>query len=260
MSERLDYIRISPDRILDIGCGSGGDLHALGARYPQARRVGIDFALPFLKTDGDEPGLLARLFASRRKRAAAPMLACAEAGALPFAHAQFALIWSNLMLNWLTDPLPALREMHRTLAIDGLLMFSTLGPDTLKELRMALGDQGGDRVHRFIDMHDIGDALVKAGFSDPVMDMEIVTLTYTDIESLLTDLRQSGWNNASTLRPRNLGGKARLAIARRRLEEAFVDQRLPITFEIIQGHAWKAAPRKLDDGRAIVRFQPKNPT
>lgn len=260
MSERLDYIRIAPDQILDIGCGSGGDLHALGERYPQARRVGIDFALPFLKADGDEPGLLARLFASRRKRAAAPMLACAEAGALPFAPGRFGLIWSNLMLNWLTDPLPALREMHRTLAIDGLLMFSSLGPDTLKELRMALGDQTGARVHRFIDMHDIGDALVKAGFSDPVMDMEIVTLTYPDIDTLLTDLRQSGWSNASTLRPRSLSGKSGWAIARKRLEDAFVGQRLPITFEIIQGHAWKAAPRKLDDGRAIVRFQSRKPS
>lgn len=260
MSERLDYIRVAPEGILDIGCGSGSDLGALGERYPQATRVGIDFAQTFLQRDNEKPGLLSRLFASRLKRPLSPVLACADAGALPFAHARFALIWSNLMLNWLTDPLPAFREMHRTLAIDGLLMFSTLGPDTLKELRLALGDQAGERVHRFIDMHDIGDALVKAGFSDPVMDMEIVTLTYADVDTLLTDLRQSGWNNASTIRARGLSGKSGWIAARKALQGCFVAGRLPITFEIIQGHAWKVAPRKLDDGRAIVNFRPRRPT
>lgn len=260
MAERLDYIRIAPDQILDIGCGSGTDLQTLGGRYPQAKRTGIDFARQFLKAADGESGFLARFFPTRLKRAPAPMLACADAGALPFARAHFALIWSNLMLNWLTDPLPALREMHRTLAVDGLLMFSTLGPDTLKELRLALGDQAGARVHRFIDMHDIGDALVQAGFSDPVMDMEVLTLTYPDVDTLLSDLRQSGWSNASTLRPRNLSGREGWTRARRRLEQAFVDGRLPITFEVIQGHAWKAAPKKLDDGRAIVQFQTKRPT
>lgn len=260
MSERLDYIRLDPEQILDIGCGNGGDLDALGARYPRARRVGIDFARSFLAPEGEKPGLLSRLFASRRARSQSSMLACADAQALPFARARFTLIWSNLMLNWLTDPLPALREMHRTLAIDGLLMFSTFGPDTLKELRLALGDRAGERVHRFIDMHDIGDALVNAGFSDPVMDMEVVTLTYPDVDTLMSDLRQSGWNNASTLRPRNLSGRTGWANARKRLERAYMDGRLPITFEIIQGHAWKSAPKKLGDGRAIVQFQPKRPT
>lgn len=259
MSERLDYIRIAPARILDIGCGGGGDLDALGKRYPQARRVGIDFARGFLKSSDRQTGFLARLLAPKTSNAPAPLLTCADARALPFAHARFELIWSNLMLNWLTDPLPALREMHRTLAIDGLLMFSTLGPDTLKELRFALDDRVGAHVHRFIDMHDIGDALVKAGFSDPVMDMEIITLTYADVDALLTDLRRSGWSNASTLRPRGLSGKSRWDAARTALQARFKDGRLPITFEIIQGHAWKAAPAKLEDGRAIMHFQPQRP-
>lgn len=257
MSERLDYIRIDPSRILDIGCGRGQDLAALGTRYPQAQRFGIDFASAFLKSARSKPGMLARLFA--RTRADATLLACANASALPFASARFSLIWSNLMLNWLTDPFPALREMHRTLAIDGLLMFSTLGPDTLKELRVALGDQDGERVHRFIDMHDIGDALVKAGFADPVMDMEVITLTYADVDTLFADLRQSGWNNASTLRARGLSGKSHWNAARKALQTAASDGRLPITFEIIQGHAWKAAPKKLEDGRVIVNFQPQRP-
>ena len=114
-------------------------------------------------------------------------------------------------------------------------------------------------MHRFIDMHDIGDALVQAGFTDPVMDMEIVTLTYPDLDTLLQDLRHSGGANAATSRPRGLSGRQEWAAARAAYERLRRDGRLPATFEIIQGHAWKAAPKTTDDGRSIVRFQPRPP-
>jgi malonyl-CoA O-methyltransferase len=200
-----------------------------------------------------ERGWLKRLFAPTR---ATPALVCADATALPLARASVSLLWSNMMLNWLADPLPAFAEMHRVLEVGGLMMFSTLGPDTLKELRAALPDAAGERVHRFIDMHDLGDALLQAGFADPVMDMEVVTMTYPDIDALLRDLRLSGAANASCARPRGLSGKAGWAAARMRLDALRRDGRLPITFEIVQGHAWKAAPTTLDDGRRIVRFEP----
>lgn len=255
MDERLDYIRIEPQRILDAGCGNGADLERLGQRFPSARRIGIDFALPMLaRTDKKRHGLLARLI---QKKPSSVLLSCADACALPLGHASVSLAWSNLMLNWLTDPAPALAEFHRVLEVGGLLMFSTLGPDTLRELRDTLPDSRGERVHRFIDMHDIGDTLVKAGFSDPVMDMEVLTLTYTSVDDLLRELRQSGCANASTARPRGLAGKSGWARARDALERLRVDGRIPVTIELVQGHAWKAAPQTTTDGRSIIHFQPR---
>jgi malonyl-CoA O-methyltransferase len=256
MAERLDYIRLAPTRILDLGCGTGADLALLRERFPDAQRLGADFALPMLARAGGSPrGALRKFFA--RGRATAPALLCADAAALPLAGGSISMVWSNLMLNWLADPLPALREIHRVLAVDGMLMFSTLGPDTLRELRAALPDRQGERVHRFIDMHDVGDALVAAGFSDPVMDMEVLTLTYTDVDELLRDLRLSGSTNAGYARPRGLAGKAGWARARAALEALLRDGRLPATFEVVQGHAWKPAPKNIADGRTIVRFQPR---
>lgn len=258
MDERLEYIRIAPKRILDVGCGTGADFDLLARRYPNAARFGADFSLPMLARIMRNRSLLGRLRSLGRP--AAPSLVGADATALPFARGSMSMVWSNLMLNWLADPLPALVEMHRVLEVDGMLMFSSLGPDTLKELRAALPAATGERVHRFIDMHDIGDALVRAGFSDPVMDMEVLTLTYADIDALLRDLRLSGSTNASTARPRGLSGKSAWETARRQLDALRRDGRLPATFEIVQGHAWKAQPKTLDDGRAIVRFQPHRPS
>lgn len=255
MDERLDYIRIEPRRILDLGCGTGTDFDTLGKRFPAAQRFGADFALPMLERARGARGLLNRVRALGRPPR--PALACADAAALPFARASMSLVWSNLMLNWLTDPLPALREMHRVLEVDGMLMFSTLGPDTLREVRAALPATQGERVHRFIDMHDLGDALVQAGFSDPVMDMEVLTLTYADVDELLRDLRQSGSTNASTARPRGLAGKNSWDVARQSLAALRREGRLPATFEVIQGHAWKAQPKTTEDGRAVIRFQPR---
>lgn len=255
MDERLDYIKIDPVRILDLGCGTGADLDLLARRFPQAMRLGIDFAEPMLARAGGSRGLLQRFFS--RGKPSVPLLACADASALPLARTSVSMVWSNLMLNWFDDPLPALKEMHRVLEVDGMVMFSTLGPDTLKELRAALPGRRGERVHRFIDMHDIGDALVAAGFSDPVMDMEVVTLTYADADELLSDLRLGGCTNAATARPRGLAGKAEWAGVREALAALARDGRLPLTFEVVQGHAWKAAPTTTEDGRAIVRFQPR---
>jgi malonyl-CoA O-methyltransferase len=250
MAERLAYIRIEPSRILDLGCGAGADFARLAEHYPKAEKLGVDFALPRIRLARGERRFFERLFGARRD----PRLICADAEALPLARGSVTMLWSNLMLNWFADPMPAFREMHRVLEVGGMLMFSTLGPDTLKELRAALPDAAGERVHRFIDMHDLGDSLVTAGFAGPVMDMETITLAYPSFDALLADLRASGATNASSARPRGLSGKADWQLARERYEALRCDGRLPATIEIVYGHAWKEAPRFTDDGRAVIRF------
>jgi malonyl-CoA O-methyltransferase len=255
MAERLVYIRYEPKRVLDLGCGHGRDFSLLGERWPESERIGIDFAAPLLRLARGERGFLQRLLGSARR--ADPRLICADAEALPLEYASVQMIWSNLMLNWLHDTLPAIREMHRVLEVGGMLMFSTLGPDTLKELRAVMPAGIGERVHRFIDMHDIGDCLVQAGFAEPVMDMETITLSYGEFDALLADLRRAGATNASTARPRGLAGKAGWKRAREAYERLRTDGRLPASFEIIYGHAWKAAPKQIADGRSVINFEPR---
>lgn len=249
MAERLDYIRLQPARILDLGCGHGADLAMLARRFPQARRIGLDFALPLLRRT-PAPGFLQRLSG----RGSATAAICADASRLPLARGAVELVWSNLMLQWLSDPADALREAHRVLSVGGLLMFSTLGPDTLRELREAFP---GEHVHRFIDMHDLGDLLVRAGFADPVMDMQTITLTYPDADALFAELRHTASTCASNTRPRGLAGRRAWTQARERLEALRRDGRLPATLEVVFGHAWKPEPKESDDGRTIVRFQPR---
>ncbi len=220
MLARLDYVKIAPRRVVDAG--SGPPRAALALRYPDASTIALDFSLPMLP----KRGLLARLAGSRR------LAVCADLERLPLADASVELVWCNMALHYLSDPLAAFREFRRVLAANGLLMFSTLGPDTLKELRRAAG---AARVHGFIDMHDLGDMLLAAGLSAPVMDMEMIELVYPDADTLLKDLRLSGQTSVRADRPRGLSGKAFGARLRRALGE-----KPKATFEVVYGHAWKA--------------------
>lgn len=256
MGERLDLVTLQPARILDIGCGTGADLRLLAERYPQAERIGCDFSLAMLREAGEELPWFKRLLPGGRAREAVRV--CGEVSRLPLAGGSISLAWSNLMLHWLVDPLPALSEIQRVLAVDGLLMFTTFGPDTLKELRRCFAQADAlPHVHRFIDMHDLGDALVKAGFAEPVMDMETLTLTYDGIDALLRDLRVSGAQCALAGRRRGLSGKTLWARVHAAYEMHRRDGRLPATFEVVYGHAWKPAPRSTADSRTIVQFDPK---
>ena len=237
MLERLDYVRIAPARILDAGSGPSPQAAELSRRYPGARLVAVDFSLAMLRR-ARALGWRARLRGVRR-----PAAVCASLDRLPFAAGSVQLVWSNMALHWAAEPRAALAEFQRVLAPEGLLTFSTLGPDTLKELRAAAG---ANRVHRFADMHDLGDWLVAAGFSAPVMDTETINLSYRDITTLLADLRSSGQTNVRVDRPRGLAGKgARSALARASTR---------VTYEVVYGHAWKGVPRKTADGRSIVQF------
>ena len=236
MLERLDYVRVAPARILDAGCGPAPQAAALRRRYPGARLVALDFSLPMLARARAAAGWAARL------RGAAPLAVCAAQERLPLAAASVQLVWSNMALHWAEDASAALAEFRRVLAPEGLLMLSTLGPDTLKELRAAAG---AARVHRFADMHNLGDALLAAGFSAPVMDMELLTLQYADAGALLADLRASGQTLARADRSRGLAGRG-LRAALGRVGSA-------ATYEVVYGHAWKGVPRKTADGRSIVQ-------
>jgi len=180
-----------------------------------------------------------------------PLCVNADFARLPLAAQSVELVWSNMALHWAADPLAALREFHRVLAVEGLLMFSTLGPDTLAELRSAAG---AARVHPFADMHDLGDMLVAAGFAEPVMDMERVTLVYADGDALLADLRASGQTCALTGRARGLAGRGFLANLQARLAAQQHGGKLPVSYEVVYGHAWKAALKRTADGRSVIKI------
>jgi malonyl-CoA O-methyltransferase len=163
---------------------------------------------------------------------------------MPLADASVDLIFSNLMLQWCDVPDMALREFQRVLKPRGLLTFSTFGPDTLMELRAAwaAADQRS-HVSRFIDMHDLGDALVRARLAEPVLDVERFTLTYDTAVALMRDLKAIGAQNATAGRAAGLTGRATFATVTQAYERFRVDGRLPATYEVVLGQAWGAIPR-----------------
>ncbi len=254
MLSRFELLRIAPKRILDIGCATGDATRKLAARFPEADMLAID--------------LSGRMLAKMRNAAPwwkkhlpflgehAPRCVQADPAALPFKAGICDLIWSNLALYW-RDLEASVREAHRCLAVDGLFMFSSLGPDTLKEWRGAFATVDNCvHVSRFIDMHDVGDALVRAGFTDPVMDMEMLTVNFDSVDAIVRDLAALGARNRFPGRRAGLLGRAawqRVVAAYERLR---VDGKLPVTLEVVYGHAWKPAPKATADGRAIVQFQP----
>lgn len=251
MQERLDFVRIEPSCIVDLGCSQGASLAMLRQRYPNVPAIGIDL-VPEMLWAGQEkrPGWQRWL---PLRRGDTPRFVAADAVRLPLKGGSTGLVWSNLLLHWLDDPLPALTEAYRILEVGGLLMFSTLGPDTLKELRSAFAD-GYAHTQRFIDMHDLGDMLVACGFADPVMDMEIVTLTYDSVEAMLGELRAAGATCAMRSRCHGLTGRHAWESVKAAYEMLRMEGKLPATFEVVYGHAWKAQPKKAPDGRSVIRF------
>jgi len=258
MFERLDYIRLRPHRVLDSGCGVGHGLKLLRRRYPEADFLGVDFAPGVLGEAKREESLFerARRLVRRLVSGSGRSYLCADFARLPLRAASVDMVWSNLALAWAGDPLAALREVHRVLIGGGLLMFSSYGPDTLKELKAAFGAGSAARhVHSFIDMHDLGDMLVASGFAAPVMDMEVITLTYPEVPALLRDLKASGETCAAHDRQRNLMGRRAWERMLASYERERKEGRLPATIEVIYGHAWKGEPRTTVDGRRIIEVE-----
>jgi malonyl-CoA O-methyltransferase len=227
--ERLDYIRLQPDAILDLGCASGLNTEALQQRYPKARTVVMDQVAP----------LVAQARRRGRRWRRVPGV-CAGLDRLPFRNDSFDLVFSSLALHRVPDLGPTARELQRILRPDGVLLFATFGPDTLNELRTAWqAVDATPHVHGFIDMHDIGDALVKARLADPVMDMEHFTLTYSDVRALVADLDALGLRNALTARHPGLTTPRRWqGMVSAYQDRADAEGRLPATWEVAYGHAW----------------------
>ncbi len=247
MVERLDYIRLTPRNIVDIGAGTGHIGRQIQQRYPQARLLSLDFAHAMLRHARQRQPLLRRLFPRQD-------YVCGDVDQLPLRGGCMDMAISGLTLQWCDDLDHTFHELRRILRPSGLLMFTTFGPDTLKELRASWrAADGFTHVNAFTDMHDIGDALLRCGFADPVMDMETITVTYPDVRRLMNDLKAIGAQNFTAGRARGLTGKARLKkmlSAYERLRENGV---LPATYEIVYGHCWKpAADRPRRDGGAAT--------
>lgn len=266
MFERLELIRTAPSLVLDAGCGEGADLPLLRQRYAEARLLGLDASAAMLGAARDSQAAalssMNRLLRRFLPRAAnAPTLhaelVCGDFADLPLAATSADLIWSNLALHWHPQPHRVFQEWRRVLRVDGLLMFSCFGPDTFRELREAwAGIDGAAHALPFVDMHDFGDMLVDAGFATPVMDMETITVTYADADRLLADVRAWGGNPLQT-RSRGLLGRAAHARMRAALEaKRRPDGTLPLSFEIIYGHAFRPVARTTAAGETIIRFDP----
>ena len=246
--ERLSLTKLAPRRIVDAGTGTGHVGRALKRRYPQAQVIAVDSSLGMLRAAAKQQSWL-RPFARL----------CADAERLPLPDGSVDLILSNFMLQW-NDPDAVFTEFRRVLAPQGFLSFTTLGPDTLRELREAWAKAGElhhdshTRVSQFIDMHDLGDALVRAGFAAPVLDVERYTLTYTTVRHLAADLQASGARNATAGRPRGLTGPRQFAAMEAAYEVFRIDGRLPATYEVVFGQAWAPAvarPRSGDSDTIV---------
>ncbi len=260
MLSRLDLVKLNPKVILDAGCGTGMASHALQNKYEKSQVVSLDFAYPMLQKTRKTRGHLGLVRQLKSLLGGTKQnLLCADIEALPLATASTGLIWSNLAIQWCNDLDTALQEFHRVLQPEGLLMFSTFGPDTLRELRIASSAASGNEytsVSRFIDMHDIGDALVRAGFSAPVLDVERFTLTYDDVKSVMRDLKSIGAHNATDGRARGLLGRGFFEKLAASYEQFRQDGKLPATFEVVYGHAWRGKDRVvLPDGAVPVHFK-----
>jgi len=243
--ERLDLMRIDPTRILDIGAGPGRMARLLAGRFAQARVLSLDLAHGMLVQSRRR----APRFFSRHD------FVCGDLEALPLPDACADLVYSNLALQWCNDLDAACGEMARVLRPGGLVLFTTLGPDTLRELRASWAAADAHvHVNDFIDMHDVGDALIRAGLAEPVMDVEYFTLTYGHADEVMRELKRLGAHNALARRMRGLTGKGRLQRAREAYEQfRGEDGRLPSTYEVVYGHAWAPTTTKR---QKLVQFTP----
>lgn len=244
--ERLDYMTLAPQLVVDLGAGTGYCTQLLEARHRKARLVLADLAPAMLAT---ARRAAPRWFARRH-------YVCADARALPFATASVDLIVSSLTLQWCEDLPAVFADCARVLKPGGLLLFSTLGPDTLKELRAAWrAVDDAPHVNRFPDMHDVGDALIAAGLSSPVMERDDLIVTYADVLSLMRDLKGIGAHNSLHERSRTLTGRRRLAALSAAYEPFRQAGLLPATYEVVYGHAWSPhRSTRPQDGSTVSTF------
>lgn len=252
MAERLAIVKLQPTTVLDWWSFVGGGADALANAYPKARRIAVEPDEVLQRLGRSKPGWWSRR-SRRHDRVGESDVRAGEAG----------LVWANMMLHAVRDPLRLMTRWQAALGGDGFLMFSCLGPDSLKELRQLYAARSWPAPHAdFVDMHDLGDMLLRAGFAAPVMDQEQITLDWCSPAALLDELRGLG-ANVSPRRFRALRTpRWRLALQEAVDSRAGPDGRARLTFEIVYGHAFKAAPRAtasaittvpLDEMRSIMR-------
>lgn len=230
MLERLEWIRIQPLRVLDLGCGNGAATRALRKRYPKAQVIGLDLSENMIREAKRHQ------FWWRKSG-----LVCGDMERLPFRAHSIDLIFSSLALQWSMKPERVFEEVRRVLKPSGVALFSTLGPDTLRELRQAWAEVDDKHAHvnMFYDMHDLGDAMVQAGLRDPVMDVDRLSLLYPSADAVMRSLKGTGASNGMAGRARGLTGKGvmgRVKQAYERLADA--DGNVPATYEVIHAQAW----------------------
>lgn len=254
MLQRLSYIRIAPTTVLDAGCGAGHALEPLRARYPDMSYTGLDLCEPLLQIARERYVAKPSFWQKLRNKPTPPV---------DFIHADLAnsglppeeldLVWSNMALHWHPEPHNALGEWRRILKPGALAMFSCLGPGSLAELRSAL--QRADlhtATPQFVDMHDFGDLLIQHGFADPVMDQEIITLTYRTAEKLLDDMRVLGGNPSLDRKPGLSGRQWRQRLLNALDTQRHKDGTIHLTLEVAYGHAWRSASRRLGPGETRI--------
>jgi len=222
--EKLEFVNLSPARVLDAGTGTGEAILPLQQRFKNIEVVTLDISEKMLLKIADT----------------GTQKVCGDIEALPFTDQCFDLVFSNLMLQWCNDLSAAFAECKRVLKPGGLLLFTTFGPDTLKELRASWQQvDAAVHVNAFLDMHDIGDGLLHTGFAEPVMEAEHITVNYQDVDTLMHDLRAIGANVTSNGHRQGLLTPNLLAKLRASYERFRRGHDLPATYEIIYGHAWQ---------------------
>lgn len=233
--ERVALVRQRPRRILDVGAGTGYCSLALAGQYAGADILALDLAREMLQRMRSRTRWWQRLRGRYR-------FIAADAESMPLADASVDMIVSNLTLQWCQDLEAVFNEFRRVLAPGGVVFFSTFGPDTLQELRAAWAEvDERTHVNAFMDMHDIGDAMVRARLAEPVMDTERLTVTYRQVQDLLRDLKHIGAHNVTADRPRALMGRQRFKAFVNAYERHRAEGVLPASYEVVYGHAWAPA-------------------
>ena len=246
LTERLDYIKHSPKTVLDVGSGTGFITRDLLKRYPKSSIIALDLALSMARKSQQHGGWFRK-----------PLVVCADAEQLPIKPESIELLISGLMLQWSNDLKQTFTGFHSVLAPNGLLLFSTFGPETLREMRESWASVDNvPHTSNFLDMHEIGDALLQSGFINPVTDMEMITMTYANVRQLMRDIKQIGASNTHSDRSKGLMGKQKLKAFEAAYEQFKTDENLyPATWEIIYGHAWVGEGLKLDNFDRVIPIQ-----
>ena len=250
---RLKLLKINPSSILDLGCGPGNAGPDLKKFYKPHDLIYLDFAYEMLKkAEEKNRDHFLKAFSSRTTQ----QFICADMEAIPLEENSIDMVWSNLSLQWCNDLDRVFAQIAKILTHNGLFIFSTFGPSTLYELRSSLSSFSEySHVNQFIDMHDIGDALIRCGFSDPVLDIDVYTLTYSTFKEIMYDLKHIGARNALQGRAKGLTGKGFLYQLEKLYEIYRANDKLPASYEVVYGHAWRV--NKPLNESSIVKFYPK---